>query len=99
MRIELTKLDITQAAQATETESSDYQVPQLADTTVVHAHVDPAGESSLNRVIIIDGMAVVNSITKSKEMKCAKTLQMLFCRLSVTLLYIMMILDWCLIGT
>ena len=44
-------------------------MPQLADTTVVHAHVDPAGESYLNRVIIIDGMAVVISITKSKEMK------------------------------
>ena len=46
------------------------QVPlQVADTAVEHTHVDPAGESSSYRLIIIDGMAVVNSVTKTEQMK------------------------------
>ena len=46
------------------------QVPlQEADTAVKHAHVDPAGESSSHRVIIIVGMSVVKAVTKTEQMK------------------------------
>ena len=46
------------------------QVPlQVADTSVEHTHVGPAGQSSSYRVIIIDGMAVVNTVTKTEQMK------------------------------
>ena len=74
----LEKLGTTQEVQAdrngaTGTELSDnpvMQVPlQVADKAVEHTHVDPAGESSSYRVIIIDGMAVVNSVTKMEQMK------------------------------
>ena len=74
----LEKLDATQQVQAdrnraTGSELSDNQAMQVplkvADTTVEHAHVDPAGESSSHKVIIIDGMAVVNSVTKTEQMK------------------------------
>ena len=74
----LEKLGTTQEVQAdrngaTGTELSDNQVMQVplqvADTAVEHTHVDPAGESSSYRVIIIDGMAVVNSVTKTEQMK------------------------------
>ena len=75
----LEKLGTTQEVQAdrngaTGTELSDNQVMQVplqvADTAVEHTHVDPAGESSSSyRVIIIDGMAVVNSVTKTEQTK------------------------------
>ena len=41
----------------------------MAETAVENTNVDPADESSAHRVIIIDGMAVVNSVTKTEQMK------------------------------
>ena len=59
--------------EATGSEPSDnqaIQVPlQVADTAVEHTNVDPTDESSAHRVIIIDGMAVVNSVSKTEQMK------------------------------
>ncbi len=74
----LEKLDTTQQVQADKDGSagndlSDNQameIPlQLADTSVKHAHMEPTDGPSSSRVIIIDGMAVVNSVTKTEEMK------------------------------
>ena len=59
--------------EATGSEPSDnqaIQVPlQVADTAVEHTNVDLTEESSAHRVIIIDGMAVVNSVSKTEQMK------------------------------
>ena len=74
----LEKLGTTQEVQAdrngaTGSELSDNQVMQVplqvAGTAVEHTHVDRAGESSSYRLIITDGMAVVNSVTKTEQMK------------------------------
>ena len=59
--------------EATGNEPSDNQAIQLplevAETAVENTNVDPADESSAHRVIIIDGMAVVNSVIKTEQMK------------------------------
>ena len=59
--------------EATGNEPSDNQAIQLplevAETAVENTNIDPADESSAHRVIIIDGMAEVNSVTKTEQMK------------------------------
>jgi len=58
--------------EATESEPSSNQsvhVPlQVADTTVEHTDVE-TNQPSAYQVVIIDGMAVVNSVTKTAQMK------------------------------
>ena len=68
-----TQQDQADRNEATGSEPSDnqaIQVPlQVADTAVEHTNVDLTEESSAHRVIIIDGMAVVNSVSKTEQMK------------------------------
>ena len=62
--------------EATGNEPSDNQAIQLplevAETAVENTNIDPADESSAHRVIIIDGMAEVNSVTKTEQMKACQ---------------------------
>ena len=73
----LEKLDTTEHVQIDEngaigSELSENQAMQealhIADTSMEHALVDPVDTSS-HRVLIIDAMAVVNSVTKTERMK------------------------------
>ena len=63
--------DINEATGSEPSNNQAIQVPlQVADTAVEHTNVDPTDESSPHWVIIIDGMAaVVNSVSKTEQMK------------------------------
>ena len=73
-------------------------VLQVAATTVEHTNVE-TNQPSAYRVVIVDGMAVVNSVIKTDRMKTCQDLQIPFWRSSVKWLQTMMRSDWCSTGT
>ena len=67
----------------------------MAETAVENTNVDPADESSAHQVIIIDGMAVVNSVIKTEQMKTCQDFADAFLQ---KICNNMMRSDWCLTG-